>query len=368
MKMFKTHVIKKLSAYCNDELPPEEAMRVREHLLLCKQCREEHDQVKLGVRLAQQLPLVSAPGEMWDEIETALSERSRKPLLQPRLMRSTLSLSWFRVAAFAAVLLVAVTIGVMWSSRQVDVVPRPAWEIERLAGTMRVDGRVRDVGGLAVGETLETDSSSRARISAGEIGEVEVEPNTRIKLVQARETEHRLALDHGKMSARISAPPRLFFVDTPSGEAIDLGCAYTMQVDDSGAGLLHVTIGSVALVRNGQEVYVPRYAMCKTRKGIGPGTPYFEDAPDTLVQALERFDFENGGEDAFAEVLKESRPRDTFTLWHLLSRVEGSQRSRVLDRMIELVGLPRGVTRKGTLQLDQKTLDTWKDEMDTVWF
>jgi len=36
--------------------------------------------------------------------------------------------------------------------------------------------------------------------------------------------------------------------------------------------------------------------------------------------------------------------------------------------MIELVGLPKGITREGTLQLDQDVLDAWKDEMDTVWF
>jgi len=36
--------------------------------------------------------------------------------------------------------------------------------------------------------------------------------------------------------------------------------------------------------------------------------------------------------------------------------------------MIELVGLPTGITREGTLRLDQETLDAWKDEMDTVWF
>lgn len=368
MKMFNKHVEKKLSAYCNNELLPEEAKRVGEHLLVCKECRAEHNEVRLGVQLAQQLPLASAPAEMWDEIEAALNETSRKPPVQPRAVRPSLALGWFRIAAFAAVILVAVAIGVMWSSRDVHVIPRPRWEVERLAGTMRVDGRIRDTGGLAVGETLETDSSSRVKISVGEIGEVEVEPNSRIKLVQALATEHRLALERGQMSARISAPPRLFFVDTSSAEAVDLGCEYTLQVDDAGRGLLHVILGEVALVRDGREVYVPRYGMCQTQKGIGPGTPYFEDAPDPLVRALERFDFENGGEGAFAEVLKESRPRDTFTLWHLLSRVEGDQRSRVLERMIELAGLPTGVTREGTLRLDPKTLDTWKDEMDTVWF
>ncbi len=372
--MFKKHAIKKLSAYFNGELSAEESRRVREHLLVCKQCRKEHDEVRLGVQLAQQLPLASAPAELWDEIEAALDARlddkldegSRKPMFQPRVARPVLALSWFRVAAFAAVLVVAVTIGVIWSSYHG---PRASWEVENLIGTVRIDGgHIRDVGSLAVGGTLETDSYSRAKISVGKIGEVEVEPNTRIRLVQARLTEHRLALERGKMSARISAPPRLFFVDTSSAEAIDLGCAYTLEVDDAGRGLLHVTLGEVALVRDGREVYVPRYGMCQTRKGIGPGTPYFEDAPGAFVRALEMLDFENGGEEAFAEVLKESRPRDTFTLWHLLSRVEGDQRSRVMERMIELVGLPNGVTREGTKQLDPKTLDTWKEEMDTVWF
>lgn len=364
--MFKKHVIKQLSAYCDDELPSVGARRVAEHLLACKRCRKEYDEVKLGVRLAQQLPVLPAPGELWDEIESALNAGSRKPMLQPRTLRRSLAPGWFRIAAFAAVIFVAVTIGLVWSSYHR---PRPSWAVEKLNGIVRIDGgHIKQGGNLTEGETLETDNSSRARISVGEIGEVEVESNSRIRLVRANVTEHRLALERGEMSARISAPPRLFFVDTPSAEAIDLGCAYTMQVDDSGAGLLHVTLGEVALVRDGREVYVPRYGMCRSRKGIGPGTPYFEDAPDKLVGALERFDFEDGGEAAFAEVLKESRPRDTFTLWHLLTRVEGEQRSRVLERMIELVGLPKGVTREGTLQLDQKTLDTWKDEMDTVWF
>ena len=36
------------------------------------------------------------------------------------------------------------------------------------------------------------------------------------------------------MSARIWAPPRLFYVNTPSAVAEDLGCAYTLEVDDLG--------------------------------------------------------------------------------------------------------------------------------------
>jgi ferric-dicitrate binding protein FerR (iron transport regulator) len=365
MTMFTKHVIKQLSGYCNGELTADQSQRVREHLLACKRCRKEHDEIELGVNLAQQLPLAAAPAEMWSEIEALLDERSRRPVFEPKAPKFAFEFSRYRVGAVTAVLVVAVAIGLMWSSYYG---PRASWAVESF-GKVRIDGdQIKDKGRLAVGQTLETGDSAHAKVTVSEIGEVELDPNSRIRLMQTRESEHRIALDRGLIRATISAPPRLFFVDTPAAEAIDLGCVYTLQVDDAGTSLLHVTLGWVALVRNGREVYVPRYAMCQARPGIGPGTPYFEDASETLVRALEEFDFENGGDRAFSAVLAESRPRDTFTLWHLLSRVEGDQRVHVLNRMIELVGLPNGITREGTLQLDQNMLDAWKDEMDTVWF
>ena len=366
--MFTKHVIKQLSAYCNGELAADQSQRVREHLLACERCRNEHDEIKLGVNLAQQLPLATAPAEMWNEIEALLDERLRKPVFETKAPKLAFAFSWYRVAAVSAVLVAAVVIGVLVSLRP-TLPPRASLAVDSVVGNVRIGGdHISDKGSIAVGETLETGSSSKAKISVAMIGEVELDPNTSIRLVQTRSTEHRLALNRGGIHARISAPPRLFFVDTPSAEAIDLGCEYTLEVDNAGRSLLHVTLGEVALVRNGREVYVPRYAMCQARPGIGPGTPYFEDSSEIFVRELEKFDFENGGDDALKALLGAARPRDTFTLWHLLSSVEADQRIQVLNRMIELVGLPNGITREGTLRLDQKTLDAWKDEMDTVWF
>lgn len=364
--MFTKHVINQLSAYCNGELAAEQSQGVGEHLLACERCRKEYDEIKLGVILAQQLTLVSAPAEIWSEIEASLDERSRGPVIEPKRPGPAFAFSWYRMAAVSAVLVVAVALAFIWFF---NYGPRASWEVANLAGTVRVDGdSIVNAGTVAVGETIETGNSSQAKISVAKIGEVVLDPNTRVRLLTTRVTEHRIALDHGRMYAKIWAPPRLFFVNTPSAEAIDLGCEYTLEVDQAGRGRLHVTLGEVALVRGGREVYVPRYAMCETWPGIGPGTPYFEDASETFVGLLERFDFENGGDDVFKALLAEARPRDTFTLWHLLSRVEGDQRVQVLDRMIELVGLPDGITREGTLRLDKDTLEAWKDEMDTVWF
>src|SRR5438128_8372285 len=101
MKMFTRHVTKQLSAYCNGELPTEQSRRVREHLLACERCRKQQDEIKLGVQLAGQLPMVLAPAEMWSEIETLLEERSRKLVLQPKAPRPSLPFNFYRVAVYA---------------------------------------------------------------------------------------------------------------------------------------------------------------------------------------------------------------------------------------------------------------------------
>src|SRR5262249_22266060 len=166
------------------------------------------DEIRFGVNLAQQLPLARAPQELWSEIEAILDERSRKPIVEPKASPFGFTFSWYRVAAVAAVLLVAVTIGLYVVSRS----PRPN-PVSSLAvdgfGAVKIDGdRIGNKARLAIGETLETGDSSTAKVTVSEIGEVELAANSKLRLVQTREDEHRLALDHGRMKATISAPPR----------------------------------------------------------------------------------------------------------------------------------------------------------------
>jgi hypothetical protein len=371
--MFTEHVIKKLSAYCNGELAEAESRRVAEHLLKCERCHKAYDGIRLGVRLAEQLPTLSAPAEMWGDIEAMLDAAPRKPASKAKTGGGWFNWSGLRWATAAALLLI-VCAGSVIVYRRMTVQPQPpppcmAWPVTSLAGVPRIDGhRMMNSGCFEAGELLETDAGSRVNINIPQVGEVEIAPNSRVRLVTTNASEHRLALERGLLHATITAPPRLFFVDTPSAEAIDLGCEYTLEVDDAGRGLLHVTLGWVMLVRDGREAYVPIGAMCGTRPGMGPGTPFFEDVSDEFREALTRYDFDNGGDEALRVVLAEARDRDTFTLWHLLQRVDEPTRALVLNRMIALVGLPRCVTRKGIMQLDKEMLDCWKDELDLVWF
>jgi hypothetical protein len=102
------------------------------------------------------------------------------------------------------------------------------------------------------------------------------------------------------------------------------------------------------------------------RPHVGPGIPYFDDAPESLKQAVESFSFEKGN-DALSAILAASRVRDTLTLWHLLSRVEVGDRRRVFDRIVSLTPLPPGVSREQALALDPETLKRWKEDLAWKW-
>ena len=129
-----------------------------------------------------------------------------------------------------------------------------------------------------------------------EIGEVQLEPRTRVGLVDPGDRRHRLSLSRGVMHATIWAPPGDFVVDTPSAVAVDMGCRYTLEVDETGAGLLRVEAGWVGFEHRGLQSLVPAGAMCATRTGVGPGTPSFETASPEFAQALEAIDFGPAGE------------------------------------------------------------------------
>lgn len=362
--MFAKHYKKHLSAYAHGELASEEAARVTAHLQSCAACRTEFEEVRLGIRLAETLPSVSAPANLWDGIEAALVEETARQR-QHAAQTQPLFPSRRRVLlpAFAVVLL-ALAAGGVWLYVRAQ---RPGWEVARVTGAPRVaSDRMGARGRLRVGEWLETDADSRAEIAVANIGEVEVEPNTRVRLVETRPTEHRLELERGTLHARIWAPPRLFFVNTPSAVAADLGCAYTLEVDEAGRGLLHVTSGYVALETDARESIVPAGAACLTQPGAGPGTPFFEDAPEAFVESLAKLDFKNDRASLDA-VLAGARGKDTLTLWHLLARVGADDRARVYERLAALAPPPAGVTREGVVGLDRAMLDLWKDNLESHW-
>lgn len=343
------HVSRRLARYYDGQLAPDQVRVVEAHLARCARCRHELDEIRFAAGLVRQLALVRAPDALWDAIDGALAAPPPRRLLVPRLQ--------WAAAALVAILAVGAVVGTV-----------AYWYASRVTGPWEVvlDEADRSIR-MAEGEWIATTASSRARITVGDIGTVDVASGTRVQLGSIQPDQYRLALAHGTISARIAAPPRLFVVDTPASTVVDLGCAYTVQVDEAGAAELRVTEGWASLEWKGREALVPAGAFCRTRPGVGPGTPSFEDAPAALRQALEAFDVGGGGTGALNVVLSEARPRDTLTLWHLLSRADPADRPRVFDRIAALAPLPATLSRGKALQLDAQTLTDLRKELAWKW-
>ena len=422
--MNSDHVKENISAFLNNELTQTEKKLVAEHIMQCETCRKEHDDAKLGVLLAGQLPSADAPEVIWTNILNSIDGRRGLRLgLIPEA-------SWFSVrkglAFVAAVSIVSIVsalvyvnlfngdaplvagvretglqgaapVGIQPPANNEINVPANAsnvrletdtntdtnrqnsnsnlsppttlasWQVETIAGTPKIaDGTV--AAQFGVGQFLETDGRSKARITVANIGSVEIAPNSRVKLVSTSDAEHRLALERGQLHAKIFAPPRLFIVDTPSGKAVDLGCEYTLDVDAAGNSILKVSTGFVALEDKGRESIVPAGMMCLTKKGRGLGTPFANETNPEFRRALENFDFGGGGSTAVNSLLAKADLYDVVTLWHLLKRVARHDRGAVFDKLARFVVPPAGVTREGIIGLDKKMLEAWKDDVETAWF
>ncbi len=444
--MNEKHYKEKLSEFVNHELAKDEQKLIGEHILLCAECRAEHDEIKFGAALASELKQTNAPENLWNKIENSLDKKESNVASVPIF-------AFLNLRGLAAGLLISLSLSAaiyfgflrndnlpkivenknqttkietsqtvqtpivennsnqttLQNSNQTNeeilkvksnekpnlplekqtakikpenspkiapnlekkTVPKqiifPSWNVKTLAGTPKIgDSLTREK--LAVGEFLETDENSRARVEVANIGNVEIAPNSRVKLVGTKSTEHRLALEKGSLHARIFAPPRLFIVDTPSAVAVDLGCEYTLEVDESGNTKLHVTGGFVALENGERESIVPAGAIALTRKNQGVGTPFAENSTAEFKDALYKFDFENGGNQALEKILREAEFYDSLSLWHLLSRTPENQREKVFDALAKFVKPPDRVTKEGILQLDEKMLDAWWIEVENAWF
>jgi hypothetical protein len=303
------------------------------------------------------------------------------PLLQRRRQRLVHLVTALTLAA-AAALLVTLDLGLFKDER--DLAPSDV-ALQDVEGSVRVNDAAHaapsvgadDERPLRPGDRVVCDAGGRARVKVGDIGWLTLEENTRLRVAEGREEEdgaYRLDLERGTVSALIFAAPRLFWLGTPSGIAVDLGCVYKTTVDDEGHATLAVTRGRVSFESDGRRVYVPAGAFCRAWPAFGPGTPAWEDASEALRSAVIRHDEARMRGDAEAarraieEILETDAARDSLTLWHLLDPrgdPEPELRAKILEKLLTLCPPPDDAPRDKVLAGDKSALTSWREKIET---
>ncbi|HWB76833.1 MAG TPA: FecR domain-containing protein [Nannocystaceae bacterium] len=217
------------------------------------------------------------------------------------------------------------------------------------------------------GGWIETQDEGSRRLAIASIGYVELDPHTRMRELASGPDEHRYELVRGRIHASVTAPPRVFVVETPAATAVDLGCQYTLEVDEHGTSRLEVSVGFVSLEHGGRECIVPAGASCETRKGGRVGTTVrleaseaMRDAVRTLDRASKRSKDRAG---ALATILHEATDADAATLWHVLRYASASERPALFDRLAVAAAPPETVTRERILAGDDTAMRTWWSDM-----
>ena len=243
------------------------------------------------------------------------------------------------------------------ATEPVAAAPTP-YSIDSSEGAYRIEDTRSADGALVPGTRLVTQADALVTLRVGPIGTITVEPETRLRIEEpaaavaaaggATDGEYLLWLERGTISATIFAAPRLFQLGTPSGIAVDMGCAYTATVDESGLTRLAVTLGQVAFETPQRKVLVPLGASALAWPGRGPGTPVWDDAAPEFRAAVERLDASIGsaatpaGE--LATVLATERTEDSLSLYHLLdSALDDAPRAQIYERLVALAPQPEGV-------------------------
>ena len=342
-----------LDDYEEGTLSFQEKRRLEKHVSTCATCQKHWNELRIFLDNARALSGSAHPDEdLWPQIQAQLPER------QPSAHHPSKSRKWRAPALLAAVGSMAALLVLFVLSRSQP--PGSEWRVRPVSGAPLVDAAILDdVAPIAREQWLTTDARSSAKLDVGAIGELHIEPNSRLHILETKTTEHRVELTEGTLHALIWAPPRLFFVETPSATAIDLGCAYTLSVDEEGASILEVTAGYVEMNLGNRIAVIPAGYRNKSLPGVGPGTPYSTDASAAFQKALDIIDFQQPTHAEITTLLKESQAHDALTLWLLLFKFRDFDKEEVCDRLAELVPFPEHVTRDGVLKGDRDMMRRW---------
>ena len=181
---------------------------------------------------AELLNLDSALATMaagWSEADTLVSTESRHQKTDKSVRPTSVRWRCARAAAFIGAAAACVALGMWWLS------PQDFARVEKIVGVSSLTP-----GSILQGEKHELQAGTLALITSKGAKVVIEAP-----AVFQFETAQRLRLTQGRLSADVPPSAKGFTVITPSGDAVDLGTRFGVDVPLAGEAEVHVFQGEV---------------------------------------------------------------------------------------------------------------------------
>ncbi|MCC7014567.1 MAG: FecR domain-containing protein [Planctomycetes bacterium] len=266
------------------------------------------------------------------------------------------------ILGFALVAAAVLAVAVLWRAERAGL--RASYAVAGLESVERA----------RAGDALATRAGETAVLTIASLGSVTLEPHSRLRVEDTGARVHKLFLERGALRASIFARPEEFQVDTPSGLSIDLGCEYTLAVEDDGSSRVRVETGRVAFAAAGRRVIVPAGAEMRATRRDGPSVPVRVAADAQLVAAIRRLEFAEPPEPAdVRRVLDSDWREESVSIWHLFVQARSATTRREMYAVLaKLYPRPEGAREafsdvERALAADQAALDLWRSSVERDW-
>lgn len=234
------------------------------------------------------------------------------------------------------------------------------WKITDLQGNVTINGKpASQVDELSIGDWIETDELSSATINIPDIGNITLEPGTKIRLVQSDDDKKKIELQYGTINSDTRTSTSNLYINADKTTAIDNGSMFSFAVDKNGEGMIFVKDGSVKVKSDKRDAIIPQGQFCFVMTGMGPGTPFNKDASKELRKALMVYDFYNGGAEALSHVYRVAGVHDAVTLVNLLPHASGNDQVAVWNKISNYYSPPGNIKRDSIKYYKVEQLKDW---------
>ncbi len=238
------------------------------------------------------------------------------------------------------------------------------WRVRGVEGQYFINGNLENSGKLSQGQTFLTGNNSKAIINVPKVGRLEVDPNTLLQLIKAKDGSNTIMLKVGMIRIVTAEDLPDLIVTIKKLNIVDYGGVYTINVDDNGSVDLKVESGDAVVNYNNVKTYVSGGYVCNILKGVKVGTPYREDAPEELKEEVKKFDNGSNNATSIDKIIRYARQSDAFTLFDLIKKTALLERGKLFQAIANYFPPPESVTKNGIMELDKKMLLQWWEDIE----
>lgn len=359
-----------LGDFLDGKLIDEIRREIDVHISFCHSCKTKLEELEKASRSSRQ----KFAGDFWEgssdlneydsdlKLPDILFSRFRgrdDPVYKLKPRNSFLHSKWIAIGAPVLSIMLAIFIAILYFSRM----PTTFWQVDKIKGNPVIENQsINDGGALPNGKWLKTDAVSEALLKSGIIGDIYIAPQSEIKLAAFNKKEYRLYIKTGKISAKTWSPPHFFKIEIPSGEVIDLGCAFSLEVNNDNTSELQVFSGWIGLKTGNEKIIIPAGMSCRTHEDGRIIIPYNINTSVEFKNALEMYE-DNNKSTVLQNILTNAGKIDEVSLWYLLEEANPPDKRLIYDKLAEYVLPPENVNYNGILNGDNTMMLSWWEKL-----